>query len=359
MGPGHQSSLKGLKVVEVASVLAGPAVGMFFAELGADVIKIENKRSGGDVTRHWKLPVEDPEAEFSAYYASVNWGKTSVMLDLKDEGDLNKLHEYLEDADVLITNFKKGQAAKYKLDADYIRKQYPRLITGNITGYGEESVKGAYDIVLQAETGYLHLTGHPGHPPAKMPVALIDVLTAHQLKEGILLALLERSQTGKGAYVSVSLFETALSSLTNQATNWLNAGFSPHRMGSQHPNIAPYGELFRTSDNKLLVLAVGSDDQFTALLEVLGLRHLALDSRFEHNQGRVQNREALADMMAPVIKMAPSDKLSESLNAANVPHGIVKGVKEALEHPLAKSLILKDERGFTSLKTALFHINSN
>lgn len=359
MGPGHQSSLKGLKVVEVASVLAGPAVGMFFAELGADVIKIENKRSGGDVTRHWKLPVEDSNAEFSAYYASVNWGKTSVMLDLKDERDLGKLHEYLQDADILITNFRKGQAAKFKLDGDHLRKQFPKLIIGNITGYGEESSKGAYDIVLQAETGYLHLTGHPGQSPAKMPVALIDVLTAHQLKEGILLALLERSKTGKGAYVSVSLFETAISSLTNQATNWLNAGFNPQRMGTKHPNIAPYGEMFTTADNKLIVLAVGSNVQFTALLEVLGLRHLALDSRFEDNQGRVANREALADMLAPVIKMAYSDQLSDSLNAANVPHGIVKDVKEALENPLAQSLIIKDKRGFSSLRTALFRINQN
>ena len=264
-----------IKVVELASVLAGPAVGMFFAELGAEVIKIENKTTGGDVTRSWKLPSEDPAAPASAYYASVNWGKTVWMCDLQHAEDRDRVLQAIDQADVVISNFRPDAAQKLGMSYPQLSARNPRLLFGQITGFGDDDPLPAFDVVLQAEAGFLYMSGHPGGAPAKMPVALIDLLAAHQLKEGLLLALLERSQTGKGSKVSVSLYHAALASLANQATNWLIAGKIPQRMGTLHPNIAPYGELFACKDGGQIVLAVGNDRQFQQLCKTLKLDVLA------------------------------------------------------------------------------------
>ena len=198
--------LKGLKVIELASVLAGPAVAMFFAELGAEVTKIENKKTNGDITRNWKLPTEDPNASISAYYCAVNWNKKVLFLDLTDKSDRNHLISLIKEADILISNFKLSSAKRMALDYEELSKVNPRLIYAQLTGYGGESSRPAFDIVLQAEAGFLFMNGEPGGKPVRMPVALIDLLAAHQLKEGILLALLQRSQTGRGSLVSTSLF---------------------------------------------------------------------------------------------------------------------------------------------------------
>jgi crotonobetainyl-CoA:carnitine CoA-transferase CaiB-like acyl-CoA transferase len=262
-----------LKVIELAGVLAGPSVGVFFSELGARVIKVENPKTGGDITRSWKSANEDPDDKESAYYWSVNTGKEIVFLDLTNENDRQKLLALLKDTDVLITNFKKGDDEKLNLTYSRLRTTNAQLIYASINGFGEQNSRTAYDLILQAEAGFMLINGEAGSTPVKMPVALIDVIAGHQLKEAILIALLERSKTGKGSHVSVSLFDSALSSLVNQATNWLIGGQLPEAMGSLHPNIAPYGELFNTSDNHTITFAIGSNKQFSSLCGLLDLRN--------------------------------------------------------------------------------------
>ncbi|HMC97034.1 MAG TPA: CaiB/BaiF CoA-transferase family protein, partial [Flavobacteriales bacterium] len=219
--------LADLLVIETASVLAGPAVGMCFAELGARVVKIERPSGNGpagDVTRQWKLPSEDPASPVSAYFSSVNWGKEHVFLDLKKAADRARFDALLGESDVLITNHLAGDAENLGLTRDRIRSLNPRLVHGHIKGFAARPDRPAYDVVLQAETGYISMTGSDADHPAKLPIALIDVLAAHQLKEGVLLALLQRERSGKGAYVEVSLEEAALTGLINQASNYLMTG---------------------------------------------------------------------------------------------------------------------------------------
>jgi crotonobetainyl-CoA:carnitine CoA-transferase CaiB-like acyl-CoA transferase len=335
--------LKDIKVIELASVLAGPAVGMFFAELGATVIKIENKKTGGDVTRTWRLPAENKELGVSAYYASVNWQKKVMMLDLTMESERNKLYEELLDADVVIANYRATAAQKMGVDYESLRKIKPNLIYGNITGFGEDSNRVAFDVVLQAESGFMYMNGQPESPPTKMPVALIDILAAHQLKEGLLLALWQREKTGEGAYVSVSLLEAALSSLANQATNWLMAGHIASRIGSKHPNIAPYGEIFTTADGKQLVLAIGNDKQFTQLCELLAVPNLAEDARFQHNVDRVENRQILEqELQGAIEKLEAAYMLKEAL-ARSIPIGQIRNMQEVFEMPEAEDMVLEEE----------------
>ncbi len=337
-----QSPLQHLKVVELASVLAGPAVGLFFAELGAKVIKVENKTAGGDVTRSWKLPAEDPASAFSAYYASVNWGKTVWMCDLGDPADHARVMSAIREADIVISNFRPDTAQKFGMSYTHLSAENPQLIFGQITGFGDDEPIPAFDVVLQAEAGFLFMTGEPDGKPVKMPVALIDLLAAHQLKEGLLLALLRRDQTGKGAFVSVSLLESAIASLANQATNWLMAGHIPRRMGSMHPNIAPYGDIFYTADDKPLVLAVGNEKQFELLCRLLALPALPQDERFHTNAARLQHRQALCDALAPAFRRFERDTLLALLQQAGVPCAGIRNMKEVFEIPAAQAMILEE-----------------
>ena len=203
------SMLKNLKVVELASILAGPAVGTFFAELGAQVLKVENKKTAGDITRSWKVAGENPVAAVSAYYASANWGKEVIFADLSNPTEREEIYGHIAEADIVIANFKAGADKKLGMDYDTIRKLNPSIIYAHITGYGENNPRPAFDALLQAETGYMSMNGTADSGPLKMPVAMIDILAAHQLKEGILLALLHRSQSEEGAYVGISLYDAA------------------------------------------------------------------------------------------------------------------------------------------------------
>ncbi len=212
--------LTDLKVLELASVLAGPSVGQFFAELGAEVIKIENPRNGGDVTRLWKTPGE-PTDDRSAYFCSCNWGKKSVALDLTIHRDIEIVRKLAAKSDIVIASYKPGDAEKLGVSYQQLRTHNERLIYGQITGYGSDDDRVGYDAVIQAEAGFMALNGEHEGPATKMPVALIDVLAAHHLKEGLLLALLTRERTKEGSVVEVSLVQTAVASLANQATNWL------------------------------------------------------------------------------------------------------------------------------------------
>ena len=327
-----------LIIIDASTVLAGPSVGTFFAELGAQVTKVEHPLYG-DVTRSWKLPSENPENSISAYFSSINFKKTYVKLDLSDSNDHAEFIKLVSTADILITNFKKGDDKKFGIEDNALQAINPRLIIGKINGYGEESDRVAYDLILQAESGFMSMNGTPESGPVKMPVALIDVLSAHHLKEALLFALYERSTSGKGKSVSVSLYDAAISSLTNQASNYLMSDHVPQRIGSLHPNIAPYGELFETKDGALITFAIGSDVHFSKLCRVLNLETLIDDSRFESNQQRVIHRSELRALIQKKIKPLLAKELLEELYSLNVPAGKVKNLKEVFADEAAQRLI--------------------
>ena len=344
-----------LVVLELASVLAGPSVGQFFAEGGATVLKLENPRTRGDVTRRWHLITEDPADDRPAYFASVNWGKQSVAVDLTAQAGREVLHALARKADVVVASYRPGQAEALGADAATLRTLSPHLIVAEITGYGPDDARPGYDAVIQAEAGFTFLNGEPDGPPVKLPVALMDVLAAHQLKEGILTALLQRERTGEGAHVTVSLLSAGVASLANQASNWLTAGVAPQRMGSAHPNIAPYGTLYPTANGDV-VLAVGTDQQFAALCTVLDLNNLTHDPRFATNAARVRHRDALNAALAPALAARPRTELIDALAAKGVPAGAVRDVPAVFEQSEAERLILHKD-GLGAVRTIAYRLN--
>lgn len=352
--------LSHLKVIELASVLAGPDVGMFFAEMGAKVIKIENKLLNGDVTRKWKSAGEDENANVSAYFSSVNWHKEYLNLNLKEADDQQKVYDLVKTADIVIANFKPGDNVKLGMDYKTLKNYNSTLIYGEINGYGSNSKRAAYDVVLQAETGYMSMNGNEISGPLKMPIALIDVLAAHQLKEGILLALLKKEKTGKGSLVEVSLYDTALSSLKNQATNWLMNQTIPKLLGSLHPNIAPYGETFKTKDGNLLVLAIGTNRHFEMLLTIIGAQEFFKNKNYTNNQLRVINRKKLTQDLKPYFNQKTKDELMTPFLELNIPVGVVNNLKEVFNNEAAKKLILEEviEGVYTKrVQTTIFKIS--
>jgi crotonobetainyl-CoA:carnitine CoA-transferase CaiB-like acyl-CoA transferase len=335
------SPLQDLKVIDLSTVLAGPSVGTFFAELGARVIKVEHPQHG-DITNTWRLKQESDLFKQSAYYASVNHKKELVKLNLGLAADYRIFLNELKDADILLMNFKKGDDKKLKVTPTELWKIKPDLLIGKITGFGSDNDRIAYDLILQAESGFMSMNGTAESGPVKMPVALIDVLAAHQLKEGLLLALLQRQQ-GKGQLVSVSLYDAAICSLANQASNYLMAQQVPQRIGSLHPNIAPYGEIFETQDGQLLTFAIGSDQHFDKLVAYLGLNELAKDPRFCSNMERVKNREVLFNYMASVVSMKTCSQILSSLLELNVPVAKIKSLNEVFADPKALSLVKEEQ----------------
>lgn len=336
-----QLNLKGLKVIDASTVLAGPSVGTFLGELGADVIKVEHPLHP-DVTRSWKLPSEDESSSISAYFSSVNYGKNYVSLDLLSESGRTDFIDLIRTTDILIMNFKRSDYEKFHIEDATLRDVNDRLIIAKISGYGTESDRVAYDLILQAESGFMSMNGQADGPPTKMPVALIDILSAHHLKEGILLALYNREKTGKGTTINVSLYDAAVSSLSNQASNYLMGNHTPTRIGSKHPNIAPYGELFETKDGKTITFAIGSDAHFTKLCATLSLETLPEDERFHSNQMRVASRELLFELLQEKVAEWTADALLTALITLNVPAGAVKNLREVFEHPDAQSLIREE-----------------
>jgi crotonobetainyl-CoA:carnitine CoA-transferase CaiB-like acyl-CoA transferase len=352
---------KGLKVVDCSSVLAGPQVGTFFSELGAHVLKFENAKTNGDVTRTWHTPLESKE-KISSYYSSINYKKEIHFVDLSNEVDIARIHAELETADIVITNFKGNDAKKFQLDAEFISKKFPQLIQGIIRGFEFEKDRAAYDVVLQAETGFMFMNGSADGAPTKMPIALIDVLAAHQLKEGILCALIQKTKNGKGSCVEVSLEKAALASLANQASYFLMTGNIPQRMGSLHPNIAPYGELFQTKDEKWIVLAIGSDEQFRKLCGLFSNEDVSRDIRFTSNTARVQNRTVLFDILQIEFKKTSCFDFELQAQVKGVPYGRVRNMKEVFEREAASTSILRDviEGDVTQrMATVAFNIRMN
>lgn len=334
--------LDDLLVIDASTVLAGPSVGTFFAEAGAQVVKVEHPKHP-DVTRSWKLPGEDSQVNVSAYFSSINYRKEYKRLDLTNPEDHASFMELIKRADILISNFKKGDDEKLKIDDSSLSKINPRLIHGKINGYGSDSDRVAYDLILQAESGFMSMNGTPESGPVKMPVALIDVLAAHHLKEGLLLALYERLKTGCGKIVCVSLYDAAICSLVNQASNYLMTGHIPQRIGSLHPNIAPYGELFTTSDGATITLAIGSDNHFAKLCATLNLDTLTNDPRFSDNQSRVKNRKELYGLLKDSIALFSSPDLLSKLEKLNVPAGKIRNLQEVFEDSAAQKLIRREE----------------
>ena len=345
------SPLRDLVVVELASVLAGPSVGMFFAEHGARVVKVEPP--GGDVTRRWHLASENAADDRPAYFCAVNWGKESVVLDLATGAGRRALHQLVARADVVVSSYRPGQAARLGADAETLRAINAGIIVVEVTGYGaddEGDDRAGYDAVIQAESGFMFLNGSPGGPPTKMPVALVDVLAAHQLKEAALVALLARERTGAGATVRVSLLGAAVASLANQASNWLTAGVSPQRLGSAHPNIAPYGTPYVTATGEV-VLAVGTDRQFAALAAALDLDELATDPRFATNAARVRHRDALDAALAPALATRDRNVLLSDLAVRGVPAGAVRDLPTVFRQPEVSRRVLRDADGHAAVRT--------
>ncbi len=330
---------KDIKVIELASVLAGPSVGQFFAELGADVIKIENLKTHGDVTRSWKGNGEQTD-ERSAYFCSVNWGKRSLAVDLTKKEGREIIHKLVTEADIVIASYKPGDSEKLQMDYGTLSKLNPKLIYGQITGYGSDNPRVGYDAIIQAEAGFMHMNGEHGGASLKMPVALIDVLAGHHLKEGVLLAMLQRQQTGTGGFVEVSLIQAAISSLVNQATNWLIAGKLPQKKGSAHPNIAPYGDVFTTKDGQEVLLAVGSDRQFVDLCELLKMSEIASEPEFSTNQSRVENRKELNLILQEKVSRLIADTIIGDLNKVKIPAGRIQNLEQVFKMDEATELLI-------------------
>lgn len=342
--------LKDLLVIELANVLAGPSAGMFFAEMGADVIKIENLRTRGDVTRGWKLQNESPQEDISAYFASANWGKKSIALDITDPEGKEIIYKLTAKADIVISSYKAGDDKKLGMDYESLKKINPGIIYASVSGYGCDDPRVAYDAVLQAETGFMSMNGTKESGPLKMPVALMDILTAHQLKEAILLGLIKKLKTGEGSNVHVSLFKAAVSSLANQGTNYLFTGKIPELSGSLHPNIAPYGETFTTTDGRMIILAVGSDKQFSELCAVL---EMEVPGDFRTNSDRVMYRSRLFRILNEKIIKWNHLELLEALRKKHIPAGLVKNVEEALAEKESEDVKLKSGN-ISGLRQAVF-----
>jgi crotonobetainyl-CoA:carnitine CoA-transferase CaiB-like acyl-CoA transferase len=342
-----------LKIIELASVLAGPSVGAFFAEFGASVIKVENPRTSGDVTRSWRTAGEQNTSDISAYFASVNFGKRSLALDISQQQGRAVLYALLGAADVIIASYKPGDAEKLGVAYDEVKKHNPSIIYGHITGYGNDSSRAGYDAIIQAETGFTSMNGT--NEMCKMPVALMDVLAGHQLKEAILMALWSREKTNKGCYIPISLYDSALSGLVNQASNFLNAGHVPKPLGSDHPNIVPYGTLYQCKDGQYLILAVGNDKQFAELMDILKLE---INPKFETNHGRVQNREELKSVLADSLKSMDRDALLEKLHDASIPAGELNDMEHVFTNSAALNMVVEND-GVRSVRQGAYSDKDN
>ena len=316
--------LDGIRVIDVSRVLAGPFATMLLADLGADVIKVEPPE--GDETRAWGPPwVGDPDDRRSAYFCSVNRNKRGIVLDLRTDDGRATLDRLLADADVLVHNYRPTTAARLGLEADALAARHPRLIVASVGGFpGADADRPAYDLLAQAVSGLMSITGEPGGPPMKVGVALLDLMAGLEMAVGALAALVGRGSAGPRR-VQVNLIEAGLTSLINVLGNQL-AGSPPTRHGNAHPNIAPY-QPFEARDGHL-VIAVGNDGQFRRLLSVLGL---ADDGRFATNPQRVASREELAAWLGEAIAPWERAALVTALAAVDVAAGPVSSVAEAVD----------------------------
>lgn len=324
MGP-----LESVRVLELASVLAGPLAGTALAERGAHVTKVE-RPPHGDVTRSWKTKHEDAENPSSAYYESANGEKEVVWQDLTTAAGQAWLEEALASHDVLIENFKRSDLTKFNLEPEELAARHPHLVRVRLVGFDDTPERLAYDVVVQAETGFMGMNGFDDRPPVRMPVALMDVLASHQIRMAALEGLLARAGGKRGFFAEVSLEGSGITALVNQATNQLVNGHTPVRNGGQHPNIAPYGDVLACADGHL-VLAVGNDRQFEGLCNVLRTPQLTIDERYQSNQQRVIHRNSLISELNQAACGWRKAALEKALRDAGAPSGVVRTLDEVLE----------------------------
>ncbi|MEO8476118.1 MAG: CoA transferase [Actinomycetota bacterium] len=329
--------LSGIRVLDLSRVLAGPLATMTLGDLGADVIKVERPGEGDD-TRQWGPPFAGEDA---AYFLSVNRNKRSVAIDLKTPEGIGAVRRLARDADVLIENFRPGLVSSLGLGLDELRAANPRLVTCSLTAFGDDAPETAsrpgYDIIVQALSGLMSVTGARNGEPMKAGVALLDVVTGLYAAIGILAALAERERTGAGRHVSVSLFDASVAAMVNQASNYLIGGVVPAAMGTQHPNIVPY-QAFLGADRPF-ILAGGNDRIFRRTCEVVGHPEWADDERFATNRSRVEHRDELVSLLAPVFATRSADKWLEDLEAASVPCSPIRSMDEVFASPEGAALI--------------------
>lgn len=339
--------LNGIKVVELARILAGPWCGQLLADLGADVVKVERPGAGDD-TRHWGPPfMTGPDGRNldAAYYHSTNRGKSSVAIDIATPEGQTQVRALVADADIVIENYKVGGLAKYGLDHASLSAINPRLITCSVTGFGQTGPyahRAGYDFIIQGMGGAMSMTGEPDGAPQKSGIAYADVFTGVYSAVAILAALRMRETTNRGAHIDMSLLDTQVAVMANQALNWMASGIVPHRMGNGHSNLAPY-QSFVCADGDLIV-AVGNDAQFRKLCEVLKLT-LADDGRFATNPERVRNRAALIAALTAAIVTWPKADLYEALELAGVPAGPINRIDEVFGDPHVIARGMRIERG--------------
>jgi crotonobetainyl-CoA:carnitine CoA-transferase CaiB-like acyl-CoA transferase len=328
--------LAGLRVLELARILAGPWAGQTLADLGADVIKVE-RTGGGDDTRAWGPPFitgEDGTTLYSAYYHSCNRGKRSIAVDFEQPEGQAIVRALAEQADVVIENFKVGGLVKYGLDHQRLAAANPKLITCSITGFGQDGPaahRPGYDFMIQGMGGIMDLTGTPDGEPMKIGVAFADIFTGLYAVIGIQAALAERAVTGRGRHVDMSLLDTQVAVLANQGANFLISGNAPTRMGNAHPNIVPY-QVFPTADSHIII-ATGNDRQWAATCRILGVAELAEDPRFRRNADRVTHRDVLMPLLFARSVTFSKAELLAALEAATVPAGPINTVAEVFDEP--------------------------
>ena len=343
--------LRGIRVVDMTRALAGPYATLMLADAGADVIKVE--RPTGDDTRGWGPPFLEPEGggqPESSYFLSVNRNKRSVVLDLKDDADLQCLRDLIAGADVLVENFRPGVMERLGLGPDALDVLNPRLVVLSITGFGEGGPQGhrpGFDQIVQGEGGLMSFTGPAGGPPTKVGTAISDILSGMFGAYGVAAALVERERSGRGQRVSTSLLASTVAVHAFQGTRWLLAGHVPEPEGNRHPSIAPYGA-YEVADG-MIIVAVGSEGlwrRFAPLVEVD-----PDDPRFASNGARVANVDDLDAAMAPALRAASADKWMARLDAAGVPAGRVRSLDEVYANPQVAHLGMIDEVAHPTLGT--------
>ncbi|MBN8921407.1 MAG: CoA transferase [Rhizobiales bacterium] len=328
--------LTGLRVLELARVLAGPWAGQILADLGADVIKVERKGAGDD-TRGWGPPfVEAADGGHlgAAYFHATNRGKRSIELDFEGEEGRRIVRKLAAQSDILIENFKVGGLAKFGLDYASLAPENPRLIYCSVTGFGQEgpyAPRAGYDLMAQGMGGIMGITGTPDGEPTRIGIPVVDIFTGVYSAVGILAAVAQRERTGKGCLVDTALLDTQVGVLANQALNYLVGGEVPQRIGNAHPNVVPY-QVFPVADGHVIV-AVGNDRQFGKFCAALGSAGLAEDARFKTNTDRLMNRDALVELLTALTMKFNRDDLLAKLEAVQVPSGPINMLDQVFANP--------------------------
>ena len=346
-----QPPLSGVRVIELARILAGPWAGQLLADLGADVIKVENP-DGGDDTRKWGPPFvtgADGENLSAAYYHAANRGKRSIAIDFSTPEGAETIRKLVATADVLIENFKLGGLKKYGLDYESLKKINSKLVYCSITGFGQDgpyAPRAGYDFIIQGMAGLMSITGEPGREPQKVGVAVTDIFTGLYSVIAIQAALRHAEKTGEGQHIDMALFDTQISVLANQNLNYLVSGVAPRQMGNAHMNIAPY-EVVPVADGHI-ILAVGNDGQFQRFCKVTGLDDLATNPDFATNPARVTNRVALRERVVAATQQWKRDELLAELEKVAVPAAPINTIADAFADPqtIARGMRLALDDGF-------------